>query len=78
MTASSVSGASRAVTGAGDDQHVEIAVGFDQGVYYLHGRGRVDVAVQLAHDQQQLSLKLMGVGHVGTFGVFRSHGPTHP
>jgi len=71
-------GAAVRVTGAGDDQQIEILVVFDQLIDDLVGRRRVHVLIHLADDQQHLALQPVGVFHVRRFGVMRPDRPSHP
>src|SRR5580658_2330673 len=59
-------------------EHVEMLVGLDQCVDYLHRRGWVYVAIHLANDNQRLAFQTVGVVHVRGFGVLRSQRPAHP
>jgi hypothetical protein len=56
--------APRAVTAPGIYEQVEHLVRFDERVDDLHRRGGIDVHVELADDEQHLSLQLRRVVHV--------------
>ncbi len=53
------------VTFAGDDQHVEALVGFDEGVDQAHGAGGVDVVVHVSVHQEQVAFQVLGQLGVG-------------
>jgi len=57
------------VVGVRDHDQLEILVRLNQGVDDLHGAGRVDVRVHLAHQEKKLPLQAVGVVDVGGGGV---------
>src|SRR5262249_44116038 len=71
-------GASRPVPAAGNEQQVELFVGFDQRVDNLKSRGRIYVRVHLWDYKQQLSLQPVGVIHIGRGRVMGAERPSHP
>src|SRR5690606_17396080 len=78
-----VDGAGRAadaVLAAGEYEQVEILACAHQRIDHLHGRGRVDVAVLLAEDQQQLALQQVRVVDAGGARVVvaLAFGQAHP
>ena len=66
------------VTGAGDDEEVEVLVGFDEGVDDLHRGGGIDVGIEFADDQEKLSLHAVGLGGVGGGFVVFPEWIAHP
>jgi hypothetical protein len=44
----------------GQDQHVEVLVGLDQGIDHLHGQRRMDVVIHIPGCQQQFPLQIAG------------------
>ena len=59
------------VAGARDDEEVEVFVGFDEGVDYLHRGGGIDVGIEFADDEEKLAFHAVGLGGVrGSFVVF--------
>src|SRR5262245_40075383 len=71
-------GASRSVPASGNEEQVELFVGFDQRVDHLPGRRRVYVRVHLRDDEQQLSLQTVRVIHIGRGCVMSAYRPSHP
>ena len=56
---------SHAMPAARNDQEVEVFVGLYQGIHHLHGRGRIDVGIHFAQDQEEMSPQTVSVVHVG-------------
>ncbi len=50
----------RPVPNAGHDQEIETRVRRDERADHLHGRGRVHVAIEFTHDEQQRALEIGG------------------
>ncbi len=62
----------------GYHQKVEILAGLDQGIHHLHGRGGVDVHIELADHQQEVSLKVLCVVDAGRRRIGGIERPPHP
>lgn len=76
--ADEVGGVGKAVPPVGDDQKVEILVGFDQFSGQPQAAGRIDVVVHIPVNQQQLALQIAGKREVGLFVVMRPVRKAHP
>ena len=57
------------VMSARDDDELEGLIGLDEGVGNLHGAGRVNIIVELAHDEHEGALETIGILDVGAFDV---------
>ena len=66
------------VTGARDDEEVEVFVGFDEGIDDLHCGGRIDVGIEFADDEEKLSFHAVGLGGVGGGFVVFPQWVAHP
>lgn len=59
--APAVRSAQQAVASTWNDKELKIFVCTDEGIHDLHGAARIDVAIQLADEQEQLSLEAMSL-----------------
>lgn len=66
------------MAGARENQKIELLPGLYEGVGDLKGGGRVNIRVEFADGEKEISLKCGGVFNVGAGRVFRADGPTDP
>src|SRR4029434_7594634 len=63
---------------SGNEEQVELFVGFDQRVHDLKGRSRVYIRIHLRNHEQQLSLQPGSVIYIGRGRVMNVERPSHP
>ncbi len=59
-----VLGLANAMLTAWHNDQIEVLVGADKRIDYLHGRGRIHVGVPFANRKEQFAAQVLGVRHV--------------
>ena len=58
----------------GDDELIEILVGFDEGISQAHGFDNVDVVVNVAMLDEQVAFQTVGHRHIRLLGIIGTNG----